>query len=29
VHRREPAADVETVRAADRWARRQAHDLLR
>jgi 1-deoxy-D-xylulose-5-phosphate reductoisomerase len=28
-HRQEPAADVETVRAADRWARRRAHELLR
>jgi 1-deoxy-D-xylulose-5-phosphate reductoisomerase len=28
-HRQEAAADVETVRAADRWARRQAHELLR
>jgi len=28
-HRHEPAVDVETVQAADRWARRQAHELLR
>jgi len=28
-HRREPVTDVETVRAADRWARRRAHELLR
>jgi 1-deoxy-D-xylulose-5-phosphate reductoisomerase len=28
-HRPEPAADVETVQAADRWARLRAHELLR
>ena len=28
-HRPEPVTEVETVRAADRWARRQAHELLR
>jgi 1-deoxy-D-xylulose-5-phosphate reductoisomerase len=28
-HRPEPVAEVETVRGADRWARRQAHELLR
>lgn len=28
-HRREPAADVETVRAADRWARGRAREFVR
>ena len=28
-HRREPAADVETVRSADRWARQRARELVR
>jgi len=28
-HRREPAADVETVRSADRWARGRARELVR
>jgi 1-deoxy-D-xylulose-5-phosphate reductoisomerase len=28
-HRPEPVAEVETARAADRWARRRAHELLR
>jgi 1-deoxy-D-xylulose-5-phosphate reductoisomerase len=28
-HQPEPVSDVETVRTADRWARRRAHELLR
>ena len=28
-HRPEPVGEVETARAADRWARRRAHELLR